>query len=203
MCLLILWLKRRRSGGHGSHQSPQETTSTAALQHCRGVPLGAPDSILWLTDARGSLEPAYYWWHLRNAEQELQEGPGERLSCDELFFKIWTALKGRHKEVCSSLRGGQIMLEDATKIKTSRDSFENLSDIYCMFWMFYKNPCWSKQEVKRSGHTDFLFSSSWICHKQSRNINHHKCSFKGNDDLGLWPRAGFFRWSRQIDLEKK
>lgn len=71
-------------------------------------PLGAPDPILWVTDtARSNPEPAYYWWHLRNTEQELQEDPGEWVSCDQLFFKLPKELNGRHEDGWSSLRGGK------------------------------------------------------------------------------------------------
>lgn len=113
VCVLILWLKRRRSGGHGLHQSPQETTSTAAGED--------PSGVLW------ELQIQYCGWQtLREVTENLlitgdtsetqsrscRGAQGSGGSCDALFFKLCKALKGRHKEVCSSLRGGQIMLED-------------------------------------------------------------------------------------------
>lgn len=77
-------------------------------------------------------------------------------SCDELFFKICKAL-GRHEEVCSSLRGGQIMLEDKDE-----SGFRWSSVIYIYIWTFYRKPCQSKQEVRRSGHMCFPPAESAI-----------------------------------------
>lgn len=107
-CVLTVWLKRCSSGGHPVTSESPGDHHLCGRRRSQRCPLGAPDPILWLTDtARSNPEPAYYWWHLRNAEQELQEDPGERVSCDELFFKLRKELNGRHDDAGSSLRGGK------------------------------------------------------------------------------------------------